>query len=40
MEILYSVILMPANICCFSHNRNNVPKKKGKFPQINILTSY
>ena len=40
METSYSVILMSANICGFSHNCNTAPKKKGKPPQINILTSY
>ena len=40
MEILYSVIIMYANICGFSHNRNTAPQEKRKTPTdlyFNIL---
>lgn len=40
MEILYSVILMSANICCFSHNCNTAPQEKRETPTdlyFNIL---
>ena len=43
METSYSVIIMYANICCFSHNRNNVPKKKREIPTdlyFNILLTH
>lgn len=43
MEISYSVILMYANICCFSHNRNNAPQEKRETPTdlyFNFLLTY
>ena len=32
MKISYLGIPIPANICCFSHNRNNTPKKEREIP--------
>ena len=40
MEISYSVIIMSANICCFSHNGNTAPQEKRETPTdlyFNIL---
>ena len=40
MKISYSVILMPANICGFSHNCNTAPQEKRETPTdlyFNIL---
>ena len=43
MEISYSVIIMYANICCFSHNRNTAPQEKRETPTdlyFNFLLTY
>lgn len=43
MKISYSVILMPANICGFSHNCNTAPQEKREIPTdlyFNILLTH
>ena len=43
MEISYSVIIMYANIYCFSHNSNTAPQEKRETPTdlyFNILLTH
>ena len=43
MKISYSVIIMPANIYCFSHNSNTAPQEKRETPTdlyFNILLTH